>query len=223
MDIATRLKEFRKKTKIKMPAIAAATGISKENLYKWEKGTKPSDFNLFKNLERYLDEMENAPAHILEDAKLKGANQASSLSTALFTGIFLSQDENALLLRDNNAVPGSIITINNKPVLVAWRMDAPFIGPVDGAIPVTGDSMEPTFKSGNLVALKKLRFIKIINAGYFYYVIDKNHKGLLRRLRPAAESNSIILSSENEELYPETTRSFDDVLAIFSVEAVIMK
>jgi hypothetical protein len=83
--------------------------------------------------------------------------------------------------------------------------------------------MEPTFKSGNLVALKKLRFIKIINAGYFYYVIDKNHIGLLRRLRPAAESNSIILTAENEQLYPETTRQFDDVLAIFSVEAVIMK
>ncbi len=31
-----------------MPAIAAATGISKENLYKWEKGTKPSDFELYR-------------------------------------------------------------------------------------------------------------------------------------------------------------------------------
>ena len=37
MEIGKRLKEFRKKKKIKMPAIAAATGISKENLYKTAK------------------------------------------------------------------------------------------------------------------------------------------------------------------------------------------
>lgn len=223
MDIANRLKEFRKRKKIKMPAIAAATGISKENLYKWEKGTKPSDFTLYNKLIDYLNEMENAPDHVLEDATLNGADTDQPASSSLFTGISLSQDEAALPLADNNAVPGSIILINNKPVLVAWRMESPFIGIVDGVIPVTGDSMEPKFKNGNLVALKKLRFIKIINAGYYYYVIDKNHQGLLRRLRPAPESNSIILTAENEKNYPETTRQFDDVLAIFSVEALITK
>jgi hypothetical protein len=83
--------------------------------------------------------------------------------------------------------------------------------------------MEPKFKSGNLVALKKLRFTKIINAGYYYYVIDMNHQGLLRRVRPAAENNSIILAAENGKDYPEITRKMDDILAIFSIEAVIMK
>lgn len=223
MDIANRLKEFRKRKKIKMPAIAAATGISKENLYKWEKGTKPSDFTLYNKLIDYLNEMENAPDHVLEEAALNGTDTDQPATTSLFTGISLSQDEAALPLADNNAVPGSIISINNKPVLVAWRMESPFIGIVDGVIPVTGDSMEPKFKNGNLVALKKLRFIKIINAGYYYYVIDKNHQGLLRRLRPAPESNSIILTAENEKNYPETTRQFDDVLAIFSIEALITK
>jgi transcriptional regulator with XRE-family HTH domain len=223
MDIAKRLKEFRKKTNIKMPAIAAATGISKENLYKWEKGTKPSDFTQYKELEKYLDEMENAPEHILEDARSNGGNLAQIASPALFTGIFLSQDDAALPLAEKNGVPGSIITINNQPILIAWRMESPFMGEVDGVIPVTGDSMEPKFKSGNLVALKKLRFTKIINAGYYYYIIDKNHIGLLRRVRPAAENNSIILAAENEKDYPEITRKMDDVLAIFSIEAVIMK
>lgn len=222
MDIANRLKEFRKRKKIKMPAIAAATGISKENLYKWEKGTKPSDFALYNKLIEYLDVMENTPDHVLEETKLNGA-VSDKLSSSLFTGISLSQDEAALHIPDNNAVPGSIISLNNKPVLVAWRMDSPFMGVVDGVIPVTGDSMEPKFKNGNLIALKKLRFIKIINAGYYYYIIDKNHQGLLRRLRPAPESNSVILTAENEKGYPETTRQFDDVLAIFSIEALITK
>jgi glycine dehydrogenase subunit 2 len=57
MEIGIRLKEFRERKKIKMPAIEAATGISKENLYKWEKGTKPSDVNDYLKLKAYLDEM----------------------------------------------------------------------------------------------------------------------------------------------------------------------
>jgi phage repressor protein C with HTH and peptisase S24 domain len=170
-----------------------------------------------------MNEIENGPGHMLQDAGLNGTKRAQIAAPSLFTGIFLSQDDTPLPLAEANGIPGAIITINKKPVLMAWRMDLPFIGEVDGVIPVIGDSMEPKFKSGNLVALKKLRFTKIINAGYYYYVIDKNHKGLLRRVRPGAENNSIILSAENENDYPEITRKMDDILAIFSIEAVIMK
>jgi hypothetical protein len=83
--------------------------------------------------------------------------------------------------------------------------------------------MEPRFRSGNFIAIKKLRFTRIINAGAFYYIVDKNHIGLIRRVRPAGETNSIILISENGNDYPETTRRMDEILAIFSIEAVIFK
>jgi transcriptional regulator with XRE-family HTH domain len=222
MEIGKRLKEFRKKKKIKMPAIAAATGISKENLYKWEKGTKPSDFALYNKLVEYLDYMENGFDQVSEDPKRIG-KKAKTSSSSFLTGIFLSQDEESLLLYDNNAAPGNVIIINDQPILVASRIDAPVIGDVDGVIPVTGDSMEPKFRSGNWIAIKKLRFTKIINAGFFYYIVDKNHKGIIRRIRPGAEANSIILSAENGKDYPETTRKMDDVLAIFSIEAVIFR
>jgi transcriptional regulator with XRE-family HTH domain len=222
MQIGDRLKEFRRKKHIKMPAIAAATGISKENLYKWEKGTKPSDFTLYNKLVEYLDKMESAPDFVYEEPKSNGASQPRQTTPSLFIGIFLSNDEESIPLADNNAIPGSTIIINDKPALIAWRVDAPVIGNVDGVIPVSGDSMEPKFKSGNWIALKKLRYTKIINAGYYYYVVDKNLSGLLRRVQPAAENNSIILLAENTQ-YPEIVRKMDDVLAIFSVEAVIVK
>jgi transcriptional regulator with XRE-family HTH domain len=222
MEIGKRLKEFRKRKNIKMPAIAAATGISKENLYKWEKGTKPSDFDQFKMLAEYLDKMDNAPDQVAEDPKLIITKKGKASSTTFLTGIFLSQDEESLLLYDSNAAPGNVIIINKQPILVASRIDAPVIGEVDGVIPVTGDSMEPRFRSGNWIAIKKLRFTKIINAGFFYYIVDKNHTGFIRRVRPAGENNSIVLSAENKE-YPEITRKMDEILAIFSIEAVIFK
>jgi len=222
MEIGIRLKEFRKRKKIKMPAIAAATGISKENLYKWEKGTKPSDFELYKKLVQYLDKMETGADHVYEEPRPNGSTQRTPTSPAALTGIFLAHDEEALPLTDNNTVPGSIITIKSKPVLVAWKIEAPFIGVVDGVIPITDDSMEPEYKNGSHIALKKLRFTRIINAGYYYYVVDKNGKGLLRKVRPSAENNSIILTAENKN-YPDITRNMDDVLAIFSVEGRFSK
>jgi transcriptional regulator with XRE-family HTH domain len=220
MQIGERLKEVRKRKNIKMPAIAAATGISKENLYKWEKGTKPSDFAQYNKLAEFLDKVENTPDYVYEDPKTNNTKQTKQAVPSIFTGVYLTHDEEALPLADGNA-PG-ITTLNDKPMLVGWRIDAPVIGNFDCVIAVTGDSMEPKFKSGSWVALKKLRFTKILNAGYYYYVVDKNLQGLLRRVQPAAENNSIILIAENEQ-YPEIIRKIDDVLAIFSVEAVINK
>lgn len=222
MEIGKRLKEFRKRKNIKMPALAAATGISKENLYKWEKGTKPSDFDQLKVLIEYIEKMDNAHDQVVEEPKLLNTKKGKAATTFL-TGIFLSQDDESLLLYDNNTAPGNVIVINKQPVLVASRIDAPVIGEVDGVIPVTGESMEPRFRSGNWIAIKKLRFTRIINAGFFYYIIDKNHTGLIRRVRPSGENNSIILTAENGKDYPEITRKMDEILAIFSIEAVIFK
>ena len=52
--IGTKLKNYRGKWRIKMREIAQDTGISAESLYKWEKGTRPSDSNLSAKLEAYL-------------------------------------------------------------------------------------------------------------------------------------------------------------------------
>jgi len=221
--IGKRLKEFRIRKNIKMPAIAAATGISKENLYKWEKGTKPSDITLYNKLIEYMDKMDNMPDHILHDPKNNGSHSAQPPSRSLLTGIFLSQDEDPFPWLDENAAPGNIIAMSDKPILIARRNDSSIIGVVDGLIQVTGDSMDPRYKSGYWIALKKLRFTKILNAGFCYFIIDKNLQGLLRKVQPSIENNSVTLLSENETMYPSITKSMDDILAIFSIEGSIIK
>ena len=47
--IGIRLKAYRKRTGTKMPSISRAISIPPETLYKWEKGTKPSDINEYMN------------------------------------------------------------------------------------------------------------------------------------------------------------------------------
>lgn len=54
MDLAQELKRYRKKKGHTMADIEALTGIPAENLYKWEKGTKPSDAEQLLKLRDYL-------------------------------------------------------------------------------------------------------------------------------------------------------------------------
>jgi transcriptional regulator with XRE-family HTH domain len=55
MDLAEKIKTYRKDNNVSMPDLAIVSGISKENLYKWEKGTKPTDFESVKKLEKILE------------------------------------------------------------------------------------------------------------------------------------------------------------------------
>ena len=166
--------------------------------------------------------MESAPDYLLEDGRMNGAGQEQS-SQSVLTGIYLSQDEEALPLSEKNATPGSIITIHGKAVLVARRNDSSFIGEVDGLIQVNDSSMEPTYKTGSWIALRKLRYAKTINAGYYYYIVDVNLQGIIRKIRPAAENNSIILVSDNENDYPTMTKKMDEILAFFKIETTVTK
>jgi phage repressor protein C with HTH and peptisase S24 domain len=215
------------KTGMNYKELAKKLGVSIHNFYKWKGSSNPRNHKEYEKVIRALDDLlENATREFAtEDPRARYVTQPKGGQPAkpLLVNIYLTEEEDAAVYADEKAIPGSIITIKGKPALVALRNESPVMGEVDGLITVTGDSMEPKFKSGSWIAIKKLKFARIINAGYYYYIIDKNEKGLLRKVRPAGESNSITLLSENEASYPTITRSLDDILAIFSVEAVVTK
>src|ERR1044072_4406773 len=105
-NLAQRLKNFRERTKIKMPAIAILTGIAKETLYKWEKGTKPSDINDYFRLKAYLDEMENKIAE--EQLELESQKPATLRLPLNPNGLPAPQP-------DGKAAAGTISFHNNEP------------------------------------------------------------------------------------------------------------
>jgi len=54
-EIGTRLKQFRIRYQISMPRFPELQVLQKDNLYKWERGAKPSDVLLYNKLTDYLD------------------------------------------------------------------------------------------------------------------------------------------------------------------------
>ena len=214
-DIGVRLKEFRQRSKIKMPAVAASTGIAKETLYKWEKGTKPSNIDDYYKLKIYLDKAE---CRLENDAFEMEAQQPATLRLPL------SNLSPAVPQTDGKAASGTIIFTNNQPELIVDRINAPFLGVVDGVIEVAGHSMEPTFPNGCRVTISRLTDNRTLTTGQYYYIIDTNWQGIVRRIYQDEKDNSIRLVSDNpdQSKYPPIERSLDQIEAIFKVTVAII-
>jgi phage repressor protein C with HTH and peptisase S24 domain len=215
-DIGVRLKEFRLRSNIKMPAIAAATGIPKGTLYKWEKGTKPSDINDYFKLKAYLDKEESK----LEEETWKIENQKP-----VTLRVPLNNRRPSVPQTDGKAASGTVILTNNEPELIVDRINAPFLDFVDGVIEVIGDSMEPTFPNGCRVTISRVNDNLALSWGLYYYIIDANWQGIVRRVYQGDKENSLRLVSENPDQlkYPPIERTMDQVTAIFRVCASIIK
>ena len=196
-------------------------------MYKWKDASNPRDHKEYEMMVKKLDDLLAGTSETRsEDPRRNYIIQSQSdaqPAKPLMVSIHLSEDDDTSAYTDEKAVPGNVITINGKPALIAYSNNLPLLGEVDGLISVTGESMEPRYKSGYWIAIKKLKFIRMITAGDYYYIIDKNEKGFLRKVRPSGENNSITLIPENHTSYPEITYKLEDILAIFSIESVVIK
>ncbi|WP_205512411.1 LexA family transcriptional regulator [Longitalea arenae] len=215
-QIGQRLKAFRIRSNIKMPAIAAATGIAKETLYKWEKGTRPSNLNDYFTLKQYLDRMENQ----LEAERLDMEDQHPATLRLPF-----SRHKLAVPQTDGKAAAGTVTVHNNEPELIVDRITAPFLGAVEGVIEVTGESMEPTFSNGSRIVIARLQDQRRLYWGLYYYVIDTNWQGIVRRVYPGDTENSIQLVADNpnQARFPPIQLQWEQVEAVFKVMARILR
>jgi len=122
-EIGKRLKEFRIKYQITIPEISRATGIAKENLYKWERGAKPSDVTWYNKLTDYLDKMELAAGDGgISEAAMQYKNQFRRVVTMR---VPLWGDAKPVPYLTGNIAAGTVVLINEQPELIVDRIEAP--------------------------------------------------------------------------------------------------
>lgn len=81
------------------------------------------------------------------------------------------------------------------------RYIVPAFSGADFLITVKGDSMLPTYKSGDLVACKRVPMSERFFQWNKAYVVDTNQGPLIKRIKPAGGSN-LYLISDNENYDP---------------------
>ena len=191
--IGERLKAFRKKTKTKMPKLARELNISKEKLYKWEKGVKPSNFEQYDRLDSYLKEREE----LLE----KGLPMPPDLNWPNDVEMNLPEpkEHSKLSYRD--------VTVPN----------------VHSVVNFMEDGMAPNYRPGCRLCLSKVPDAKKLAWGNVYYFVDLNGQGVLRRAYQADDTNKLKLVSYNPVAYPDIIRAYDELRNVFEVVAILLK
>jgi hypothetical protein len=218
ISLQDKIKLVMERTGMKAADIAYATGLSRESMYKWMKGTRPNDVVVYDKLESFLD-------GILERVSDNAASikYNAFLEKTATLKVPLKHPGKGVPLTTTIASPGTIAIINDEPQLIVYRIDSPFFGEVEGLIEMIGESMEPTLKNGSMIAIARLKNPEILNWGKHYFIIDKNWEGIVRRVYPGETENTIQLVADNEDQrkFPPITRSLDQIEAIFQVKASI--
>ena len=218
--LQTKIKQVLAKCGLSIVEIAKACGVPKENMYKWSKGTRPSDPIVYNKLISSLDKfLQNFPGEYIGDDTNGGY---TAQHKPLKVRMPLKDSSKPCCPTNEKAIAGTVLLIDDEPQLIAERIEIPFLGTIDGAVEISDDSMEPIFKRGCRVAIIRLPDIRILTWGKNFFIIDKNLQGIIRRIYPGKDADTILLVSENAQ-FPPLTRHWDQIEAIFIVTAGILK
>lgn len=77
-----------------------------------------------------------------------------------------------------------------------------FAGKADFLIRVEGDSMIPTYRSGDIVACKRLDLTDLFFQWNKVYVLDTKQGALIKRIKPGSNENRILIISDNKDFDP---------------------
>ena len=85
----------------------------------------------------------------------------------------------------------------------------------DFLIRVKGDSMQPTYYSGDLVACQKIPMNDIFFQWNKTYVLDTNQGAIIKRVLPGKDDDHICIVSDNENYPPfELAKSYLHAIAL---------
>ena len=96
----------------------------------------------------------------------------------------------------------------------------PAFSGADFLMPVKGNSMTPTYISGDIVACQRVPM-----AGLFFqwnkpYVLDTNQGAIIKRIKPGSDPQHVLIVSDNTD-YDPYELSYEDIYAVALVIGII--
>lgn len=82
------------------------------------------------------------------------------------------------------------------------RYVVPAFNGADFLIPVRGNSMEPTYFSGDIVACKRVPMTNLFFQWNKPYVLDTSQGALIKRIKPGHDEKHVSIVSDNEKYTP---------------------
>lgn len=85
------------------------------------------------------------------------------------------------------------------------RYVVPAFKGADFLMRVQGDSMQPTYRPGDIVACQRVPLTDIFFQWGKAYVIDTDQGAIVKRIRPAHDDDHLLIVSDNADAYPPFT------------------
>jgi len=140
-----------------------------------------------------------------------------------------------VLLNDTKGVPyfdnidgtASITTsFSDYPETPAFYIDYEHFNDCDAYIQVVGDSMYPAYSSGEIIAVKRIYNLDVIQWGEVYFVVtnsNANDMKTVKQLHYHEDLDKIVLRSSNPNYKGDTVVNKKDILYLYIVKGKIRR
>lgn len=133
------------------------------------------------------------------------------------------EDMQSIPLYDIKAAAGLKLLFTGRKQNIVDTMRIPNLSKVDGAMFITGDSMYPLLKSGDIVIFKQIHNIEYLHLGDIYilaYEIDGDEYVVVKYVNKSEKDGHVKLVSYNEH-YPPIDIPVDAINTIALVKASV--
>ena len=180
MFFSKNLKYLRNKHKTTQVELAEILGVKANTISNYEKGISTPDYSVLESLVNTFNTDAHSILYIdIENAEL--TDQSSILNNwknnqiitqihkpAKYTEAILESQE--IILYDIHAAANLKTLFTDKNQNILGKITLPNISRCDGAMYVTGDSMDPLVKSGDIICYKEIFDLNNIIYGEMYLV-----------------------------------------------------
>ncbi len=90
----------------------------------------------------------------------------------------------------------------------------------DFLIPVKGDSMLPTYKSGDIVACQRIPLDNMFFQWNKPYILDTKQGAIIKRVKPGGDNQHMLIVSDNKE-YDPFELPYSEIYAVALVIGII--
>ena len=113
-----------------------------------------------------------------------------------------NQPNNAIPLIPLSAMAGALTDETSILEYECERYTVPAFKGADFLIPIKGNSMYPTYLSGDIVACQKIPLKSLFFQWNKPYVLDTKQGALIKRIKPGSDKDHVLIVSDNNEYDP---------------------
>lgn len=228
LTVKDKIFAFLEKKGISKTEFYAETGIESSNFKGKNKDSLPGSAMLVKILTKYpdlsADWLLTGKGEMLKTKETPSdtpVNQQPSFSNKDTNKFRIAQEnEKGIPLIPFSAMAGAL---RGEQTVLEYECEhyvVPAFTGADFLMPVKGDSMSPTYLSGDIVACQRVPIRGIFFQWNKPYVLDTAQGAIIKRIKPGSDKQHVLIVSDNKE-YDPFELPYEDIYAVALVIGII--